>query len=138
MRRGIAVLKSFVGAIKVTVGDIDIGVDIEPEPGAADSGDLGVDLPSLFAAMGEAAQERGVGVAILVDEIQYFSSPELSVLIMAMHKMQQRQLPLVLIAAGLPLFFAGVGVLGVESCRCFAHQLGGGTGHQRSGLQATG
>lgn len=60
MRRGIAVLKSFVGAIKVTVGDIDIGMDIEPEPGAADSGDLGVDLPSLFAAMGEAAQERGV------------------------------------------------------------------------------
>jgi hypothetical protein len=103
VRRGMAVLKSFVGAIKVKVGDIDIGLDIEPETGAADSGDLEVDLPSLFMAVGEAAQERGVAVAVLIDEIQYFSSSELSALIMAMHKMQQRQLPLVLIAAGLPI-----------------------------------
>jgi hypothetical protein len=103
VRRGIAVLKSFVGAIKITVGEIDIGLDIEPEAGAADSGDLEVDLPSLFMAVGEAAQEREVAVAILIDEIQYFSSSELSALIMAMHKMQQRQLPLVLIAAGLPI-----------------------------------
>jgi hypothetical protein len=42
-------------------------------------------------------------VAILIDEIQYFSTAELSALIMAMHKMQQRQLPLVLIGAGLPI-----------------------------------
>lgn len=103
VRRGIAVLKSFVGAIKIKVGDIDIGLDIEPEPGAADSGDLEVDLPSLFMAVGEAAQERGVAVALLIDEIQYFSAAELSALIMAMHKMQQRQLPVVLIAAGLPI-----------------------------------
>ena len=102
-RRGLAVLKSFVGAIRIKVGDVDIGLDIEPEPGAADSGDLEVDLPSLFMAVAEAAQERGVAVAILIDEIQYFTSPELSALIMAMHKMQQRQLPLVLIGAGLPI-----------------------------------
>jgi hypothetical protein len=103
VRRGIAVLKGFVGAIKIKVGDLDIGLDIEPEPGAADSGDLEVDLPSLFMAVGEAAQERGVAVALLIDEIQYFSAAELSALIMAMHKMQQRQLPVVLIAAGLPI-----------------------------------
>jgi hypothetical protein len=103
VRRGIAVLKSFVGAIKITVGAIDIGLDIEPELGTADSGDLEVDLPSLFMAVGEAAQERGAAVTILIDEIQYFSSSELSALIMAMHKMQQRQLPLVLIGAGLPI-----------------------------------
>ena len=103
VRRSLGVLKSFVGAIKITVGEIDVGLDIEPESGAADSGDLEVDLPSLFMAVGEAAQERGVAVAILIDEIQYFSSPELSALIMAMHKMQQRQLPLVFIGAGLPI-----------------------------------
>ncbi len=103
VRRGLAVLKSFVGAIKIKVGDVDIGLDIEPEPGAADSGDLEVDLPSLFMAVAEAAQERRVAVAILIDEIQYLTSSELSALIMAMHKMQQRQLPLVLIGAGLPI-----------------------------------
>ncbi len=82
---------------------LDIGLDIEPESGSADSGDLEVDLPSLFTALGEAAQERGVAVAILIDEIQYFSATELSALIMAMHKMQQRQLPVVLIGAGSPI-----------------------------------
>jgi hypothetical protein len=103
VRQGLGVLKSFVGAIKVKVGDIDIGIDIEPEKGSADSGDLEVDLPSLFVAVAEAAQDRGAGVALLIDEIQYFSAAELSALIMAMHKMQQRQLPLVLVAAGLPI-----------------------------------
>ena len=102
-KRGLAVLKSFMGAIKVSVGDVEFGLDIEPEKGAADSGDLEVDLPSLFAAIAEAAEERGTAVAILIDEIQYFGSAELSALIMAMHKMQQGRLPLVLIGAGLPI-----------------------------------
>jgi hypothetical protein len=102
-RRGLAVLKSFIGAIRIKVGEIDIGVDIEPASGTADSGDLEVDLPSLFTAVAEAADERGAAVAILIDEIQYFAPAELSALIMAMHKMQQRQLPLVLIGAGLPI-----------------------------------
>ena len=102
-RRGLAVLKSFASAIKISVGEFDIGLDIEPESGAADSGDIEVDLPSLFISVAEAAQERGVAVAILIDEIQYFKSVELSALIMAMHKMQQNQLPLVLIGAGLPI-----------------------------------
>ncbi len=103
VRRGIAVLKSFFSAIKIKVGEVELGLDIEPEKGAADSGDLEVDLPSLFVAVGEAAQERSAAIALLIDEIQYFSAQELSALIMAMHKMQQRQLPLVLIAAGLPI-----------------------------------
>lgn len=103
VRRGISVLKSFLGAITIKVGELDIGLDIEPEKGAADSGDLEVDLPTLFTAVGEAAQERKTAVALLIDEIQYFSSSELSALIMAMHKMQQRQLPLVLVGAGLPI-----------------------------------
>lgn len=102
-RRGLAVLKSFIGAIKMKVGDFDIGIDIDPEAGTADSGDLEVDLPSLFSVVAEAAQERGVAVAILIDEVQYFGTTELSALIMAMHKMQQRQLPFVLIGAGLPI-----------------------------------
>lgn len=102
-RRALAALKSFVGAVKVSVGDIEFGLDIEPEKGTADSGDLEVDLSSLFVVVGEAAEERQCAVAIFIDEIQYFSSAELNALIMAMHKMQQRQLPLVLVGAGLPI-----------------------------------
>ena len=103
VRRGLAVLKSFVGALKMKVGEVEVGLDIEPEKGAADSGDLESDLPNLFLAVAEAAEERGTAVALLIDEIQYFKAKELSALIMAMHKMQQRQLPLTLLAAGLPI-----------------------------------
>jgi hypothetical protein len=103
VRRAIAVLKSFIGGVKVTVGDVEFGLDIEPERGAADSGDLEIDLPNLFAAVGAAAKERRSAVALLIDEIQYLRSAELSALIMAMHKMQQRQAPLLLVGAGLPI-----------------------------------
>ena len=103
VKRGLAVLRSFISAIKLTVGEVDIGLDIEPERGAADSGDLEIDLPNLFVAVGEAAAERKSAVALLIDEVQYFNQKELGALIMAMHKVQQRQLPLVLIGAGLPI-----------------------------------
>lgn len=103
-KRALAVLRSFAGALKLTVNEtFTIGLDIEPERGTADSGDLEIDLPNLFVAVGEAAQERKSAAAILIDEIQYLSKKELGSLIMAMHKIQQRQLPLVLMAAGLPI-----------------------------------
>src|ERR1017187_2636225 len=54
VRRGIGVLKSFIGAVKVSLGDVELGIDIEPEKGSADSGDLEVDLPNLFVAVAEA------------------------------------------------------------------------------------
>src|SRR5688572_10059533 len=61
-KRGLSVLKSFIGAIKVSVGEVEFGLDIDPEKGAADSGDLEVDLPNLFTAIAEAAEERGTAV----------------------------------------------------------------------------
>ena len=103
VKRGLAVLRSFIGSIKLTVGDLALGLDIEPAKGTADSGDLEIDLPNLFVAIAEAAEERQSAVAILVDEIQYLSQKELGAIIMAMHKIQQKQLPLVLLAAGLPV-----------------------------------
>ncbi len=102
-RRALAVLRGFIGTLTVSVGDFSFGLDIDPEVGTADSGDLEIDLPNLFVAVAEAAAERNCAVAVLIDEIQYFSQKELGALIMAMHKVQQRQLPLVLLGAGLPV-----------------------------------
>jgi len=102
-KRGLAVLKGFMNGVKVSLGGIEVGLDIDPEKGAADSGDLESDLPNLFLAVAEAAEERSIPVALLIDELQYFEPKELSALIMAMHKMQQRQLPMVLLGAGLPI-----------------------------------
>jgi hypothetical protein len=109
VRRGLAVLKSFLNGVNVTVGEVEIGLDIDPEQGAADSGYLESDLPNLFLAVAEAAQERQAAVALFIDELQYFSVQELSALIMAMHRMQQAQLPLVLLGAGLPILPGLVG-----------------------------
>jgi hypothetical protein len=103
VKRSLSVLRSFIGSLKFTVHDVVIGLDIEPEKGVADSGDLEIDLPNLFVAIGEAAEDRKSAVAILIDEVQYFSQKELGALIMAMHKVQQRQLPVVLLGAGPPI-----------------------------------
>ena len=103
VKRGLRVLRSFLGGLKVKVGELEIGLDIEPETGAADSGDIEIDLPNVFEALGEAAKEKNSAVAILIDEIQYLSQKELGAIIMAMHRIQQRQLPVVLLGAGLPV-----------------------------------
>ena len=103
VKRGLRVLRSFLGALQVTYKDITVGLDVDPEKGSADSGDLEIDLPNLFVAVAEAAEDRKCAVAVLIDEIQYFDQKELGALIMAMHKLQQRRLPLVLFGAGLPI-----------------------------------
>ncbi len=103
VKRGLAVLGSFLSMLRVSYEGATLGLDINPERGTADSGDLSVDLPQLFVAVAEAAADRGRAIAILIDEIQYFKAAELGALIMAMHRVQQRQLPLVMIGAGLPI-----------------------------------
>lgn len=102
VKRGLRVLRSFIGTIKLKVGDAEFGLDIDPETGSADSGDLEADLAELFVAVAEAAADRSAGVAIIIDELQYLAEAEMSALIMAIHRVSQRSLPLVLIGAGLP------------------------------------
>lgn len=100
--RGLRVLRSFVSALKIRLGDIDAGITLAPEPGLGDSGDLETDLPVLFTAIGEAAKAAATPVALLVDELQYLSEKEFSALIMAIHRLNQEALPFILIGAGLP------------------------------------
>ena len=102
VKRGLRVLRSFISAVKVKLGDAEFGLDIDPETGSADSGDLEADLAELFVAVGEAAADRGTAIAIIIDELQYMTEMEMSALIMAIHRVSQRSLPLVLIGAGLP------------------------------------
>ena len=101
-RRALGVLRSFIGSVKIKVDDVEFGLDIEPLKGEADSGDLEADLSTLFAAVAEAARAKEKAVLILIDEVQYLKDEDLSALIIAIHQMTQRKLPLVLIGAGLP------------------------------------
>lgn len=99
-RRGLRVLKAFLSGLKVGFAGFEIGVDAEA--GVADTGDLEADLPEMLTALGEAAAAANRPVAVIIDELQYLSIPEFSALIMSMHKINQRSLPIVLIGAGLP------------------------------------
>lgn len=102
VKRGLSVLRSFIGTMKVKIGDVEFGINIDPEKGTADSGDLEADMSQLFIALGEAAADRKCAVAVIVDEMQYLDEQEMSALIMAIHSISQRSLPVVLIGAGLP------------------------------------
>lgn len=97
-------LRGFASAFKIRVGDFDISVD--PEPGVADSGNLEYDLTELFLKVGEAAKAAGRAWALLIDEVQYLSAEELGALIVAIHRINQKALPVLLFGAGLPAIAA--------------------------------
>ena len=100
--RGLRALAGFAKMLKVTYADIEVGFDYEPEPGLADNGDLEHDLQALFEQVGLAAKAGETALAIFIDELQYVEEPQLAVLITAMHRTEQRRLPVVLVGAGLP------------------------------------
>lgn len=99
-RRALRALRSFMGAVKISWNDIELGID--PLSGVADSGDLENDLSDLFVSVAEAAAEKKTAVALCIDEMQYLSEKEFSALIMAVHKVSQMNLPLIVVGAGLP------------------------------------
>lgn len=109
VRRGLRVLRSFLGSVKLSAGEVEVTLGIDPEPGRADSGDLESDLTDLLVALGEAAREAGKPIALLIDELQYLPKVELAALIRSLHAVAQEQLPLVLFGAGLPQLFSQVG-----------------------------
>jgi hypothetical protein len=98
--RGLRGLRNFASIFKIEVAGVEVGV--EPEPGLADSGDLQYDLPDLFTLIGKAAQAANRGWVLLIDEVQYLSEADLSALIVALHRMSQENLPVLLVGAGLP------------------------------------
>lgn len=97
LQKAFGALRSFASMFKATVGDVDFGFAVTPA-----TGDLSIDLTDLFVAIAEAAKKRDTAVILLIDEIQYLQKDDLSALIMAMHKIAQRQLPLLLFGGGLP------------------------------------
>jgi len=103
VKRSLRVLKSFVGAVKMTVEGVEFAIDIDGEPGVADSGTLSRDLAEVFVAAGEAARARGSSIVILIDEIQNLPPEKFEALIMAVHRTDQKRLPLLVVGAGLPL-----------------------------------
>ena len=93
-------LRSFASTFKITYADVSISVD--PEVGVADSGDMEADLPELFVRVGEVAKAADKAWTLLIDEVQYLRSEDLAALIVALHKVNQKVLPVLFFGAGLP------------------------------------
>lgn len=103
VKQGLRVLKSFAGAIKVRYQDVELSLDVDSETGVADSGILTRDLAELFVAVGEAASSRKTSIVMMIDEIQNLPEEEFEALIMAVHRVDQKKLPVLIVGAGLPL-----------------------------------
>ena len=100
-RRAAEVVTSFAASVDQE-GTWSLSWDITPAEGLADHGNLGMDLTDVFVAVGEAAKEKGRGVALLIDEVQLLSAMQLEALIQAVHKTVQKKLPITFVGAGLP------------------------------------
>jgi AAA ATPase domain len=101
-RRALQALAGFAKGLKVKYNDIEVGIDFDPEPGLADNGDLEHDLQALLEAAGEAARSAGTALILYIDELQYVEEDQMAALITALHRVAQRQLPVMLVGAGLP------------------------------------
>jgi hypothetical protein len=101
-QRALRALAGFARSLKVKYQDLEVGLDFDPEPGLADNGDLEHDLAQLMSATGEAAKGAGTAEVLFIDELQYVPEKELAALITALHRTSQEQLPVGLVAAGLP------------------------------------
>lgn len=101
-QRALRALSGFAKGLKLKYQDIEVGVDLAPEAGLADNGDLEQDLQALLEAVGTAAQKAGTALIIFIDEMQYVAEEELAALIMVLHRCAQRKLPVALVGAGLP------------------------------------
>lgn len=100
-RRAAEVLSAFAVSVDQQ-GAWSLSWDIPPAEGFGDHGDLGMDLTDVFVAIGEAAQEEGKGLVVIVDEVQFLASSQLEALIQSIHKTVQRNLPVTFVGAGLP------------------------------------
>ena len=108
-QRALRTLHSFVAQIKLSYEGVKLTIDGPKEEGAADSGELGADLTDLFVSCGEAARANNTALAIFVDEMQYLDEESLRAILMALHKINQRGLPIYYIGAGLPPLIGNMG-----------------------------
>ncbi len=108
-QRALRALAGFARSLKVKYDDLEVGIDFEPEPGLADNGDLEHDLIALIEAVGAAAASAETVLVMFIDELQYVVEAELAALITALHRVAQRQLPVMMVGAGLPQLRGNMG-----------------------------
>jgi hypothetical protein len=95
VRDGLAHLKT----IRLTGPE---GIGIEVDLRKASEGTVTADLTDLFLELGAAAKEKERGVVFFLDEVQFVDEMHYRALISALHRCNQKRLPVSAAAAGLP------------------------------------
>ena len=95
--KGMRLLRAVASMFSVKMGSVEVSVT----EGEA-TGDLASDLTDVFIETGNIAAARKTSVVILIDEIQCLPQSDFAALIIALHKVSQKRLPLTFIGAGLP------------------------------------
>jgi hypothetical protein len=103
LRRLLGIFKAFSLRLDPS-GSVGLGIDVQPIHGVADSGRFSEDLAALFEVLGTTARELGIGVLVLIDELQESTLAELAALNTAVHQLGQADVPLpvIVVGAGLP------------------------------------
>ncbi len=107
--KALRALAGFASSLKVKYRDIEVNLSARPEKGLADSGDLDADLSDVITSAGMAAADGNTAIALFIDELQYVHEEQLAALISALHAAGQAQLPVTMVAAGLPQLLAQTG-----------------------------
>ena len=100
VRAALGVVRSF--SVTAMPAGVTFSLDVDPQRGRGDSGQLDVDLYEVLLELGDAAQQAGTGVALFFDEMQFADKDELGAVLAALHRIGQRQLPIATVSAGLP------------------------------------
>jgi len=97
--KALRVLKAFT--LRLPEGP-ELSIDIEAAFGIADSGDLAHDLSDLLIEVGRAVKANDTGFVLILDEVQFLPKKDLEALIVALHAVTRKKLPVTVVAAGLP------------------------------------
>ncbi len=98
-------IKDALGSItsfQATVGADGVSLGFDRLPGRADSGSIQFDLVDLAETVGAASKESGIGVVLLIDEMQELTTEQMSAVCRSCHRAGQATLPWFVIGGGLP------------------------------------
>lgn len=100
LKRALGVIASF--SVTAMPTGVTFSVEVAPEVGRGDSGQLDADLFEVLRELGQVARDAGTGVVFFFDEMQFAEEDDLAALLAAYHRIGQLGLPVALVGAGLP------------------------------------
>ncbi|HEX7244226.1 MAG TPA: ATP-binding protein [Solirubrobacterales bacterium] len=102
VRKALTRLAAVIGRVRVQEAASGLEVSVDLEGAEPSEGALEADVVELFRTLGVTAREGGTGVLFLLDELQLADPAALAALCAAMQDVGRRELPLAVVAAGLP------------------------------------